>query len=126
MTKLRPRGQAGNRERLGGADNGLIGSRQSGGQSRKGNDVDAHGSTGSVSSVGPLRSISVVFRCPCSSGGRAVVRPSFVLVSRGGSRWSGGGSFSAVGSVSGPALAYAAAWLQVAKHDLPDRLRLGI
>ena len=43
---------------------------------------------------------SSAFRCPCSSGVRVVVLRSFVLVSRGGSRSSGGGSFSAAGSVS--------------------------
>ena len=81
---------------------------------------------GSGFSVGLLRSISSAFRCPCSSGVRAVVLLRSVRLSRGGSRWSGGGCVSAAGSVSGPALAYAAAWLQVAKHGLPDRLRLGI
>ncbi len=54
---------------------------------------------GSSSSVGWLRSISSAFRCPCSSGVRAVVPLSSVLVFRGGSRWSGGGCVSAVGCV---------------------------
>ena len=46
------------------------------------------------------RSISVAFRCPCSSGVRAVVLLRFVRLSRGGSRWFGGGCVSAAGSVS--------------------------
>jgi hypothetical protein len=48
------------------------------------------------------RSISVAFRCPCSSGVRAVVLLHFVLVSRGGSRSSGVGSFFRVGSANLP------------------------
>jgi len=46
---------------------------------------------GSGGSAGLQRFISIAFRCPCSSGGRAVVLRRFVLVSRGGSRSCGGG-----------------------------------
>ena len=46
---------------------------------------------GSSGSVGLLRSISIALLCRCSSGVRAVVPLSSVLVSRGGSRSCGGG-----------------------------------
>ncbi len=50
--------------------------------------------------VASLGFIISAFPCPCSGGGRAAVLLSGVLVSRGGSRWSGGGSFFPVGSAS--------------------------
>jgi hypothetical protein len=44
----------------------------------------------------------IALRCRCSSGGRAVVLLSSVLVSRGGSRSPGGGWFSPVGCAAEP------------------------
>ena len=54
---------------------------------------------GSGGSAGLQRFTSIALACPCSSGVRLVVPLSSVLVSRGGSRWFGGGSFSPVGCV---------------------------
>ena len=62
---------------------------------------------GSGASARLRRSISSAFRCRCSSGVRRVVLLSSVLVSRGGSRSSGGGCVSLAGcgrlSVRAPA-----------------------
>ena len=55
---------------------------------------------GSGGSAGLRRFTSSVCRCPCSSGARAVVLRPFVRVSPGGSRSSGVGSFSPVGSAA--------------------------
>ena len=52
---------------------------------------------GSGGSAGLQRSISSGFRCRCSSGARRVVLLSGVRLSRGGSRWCGGGCVSLVG-----------------------------
>ena len=52
---------------------------------------------GSGGSAGLLRFTSIALACRCSSGARRVVLLSSGLVSRGGSRWCGGGCVSLAG-----------------------------
>ena len=52
---------------------------------------------GSGGSAGLLRFTSIALVCRCSSGGRLVVLLSSVRLSRGGSRWCGGGCVSLAG-----------------------------